>query len=213
MIKQMTIDYKNTLNLPKTDFPMKASLAQREPDVLKKWETIKLYQKLRAEGKSRPLFVFHDGPPYANGHIHMGTAVNKILKDIVVKSKTLAGFNAPFVPGWDCHGLPIELNVEKKIGKPGQKVTVTAFRQACREYAQSFVNIQREEFKRLGVVADWDKPYLTMDFSYEANEIRALGTILKNGHLQKGFRPVHWCLDCASALAEAEVEYLSLIHI
>lgn len=200
-------DYKNTLNLPKTDFPMKANLSQREPEILKKWEALNLYGKLREQGKKRKRFVFHDGPPYANGHIHMGTALNKILKDIVTKSKTLSGFDAPFVPGWDCHGLPIELNVEKKVGKPGHKISREEFRKACREYATNFINIQREEFKRLGVVADWQHPYLTMDFKYEANIIRSLAKILKNKHLQKGYRPVYWCLDCASALAEAEVEY------
>lgn len=200
-------DYKNTLNLPKTEFPMKANLSQREPDILKKWQSLDLYGKLREQGKKNKRFILHDGPPYANGNIHMGTSVNKVLKDIVVKSKTLSGMDAPFVPGWDCHGLPIELNVEKKVGKPGQKVSVAEFRKACREYAEGFINIQREEFKRLGVVADWDHPYLTMDFTYEANTIRSLAKILQNGHLQKGYKPVYWCLDCSSALAEAEVEY------
>lgn len=197
-------DYKNTLNLPKTDFPMKADLAKREPLILKKWEEINLYQKIRDLGKTRQKFVLHDGPPYANGHIHMGTAVNKILKDIVVKAKTLSGFDAPFVPGWDCHGLPIELNVEKKIGK---NVALNEFFSACRNYANEFINFQREEFKRLGVVADWQHPYLTMDYRYEANIIRALAKIYQKGYLQKGYKPVYWCLDCASALAEAEVEY------
>ncbi len=201
-------DYKNTLNLPKTDFPMKANLAQREPDILKKWESLNLYQKLRELGKTRPHFILHDGPPYANAHIHMGTAVNKILKDIVVKSKTISGFNAPYVPGWDCHGLPIELNVEKKVGKPGQKISVNEFRKACREYAISQIDIQRSEFKRLGVLGDWENPYLTMDFTYEANVVRSLGKIIQQGHVEKGAKPVHWCLDCASALAEAEVEYI-----
>ncbi len=201
------IDYKATLNLPHTEFPMKANLALREPEILQKWQDLNLYQKLRQQGKKRTHFIFHDGPPYANGHIHMGTAVNKVLKDIVVKSKTLSGFEAPFVPGWDCHGLPIELNVEKKVGKRGQKVTTAEFLKACREYASGFINIQREEFKRLGVQADWDNPYLTMDPQYEANEIRSLAQIMKNGYMQKGYKPVYWCLDCASALAEAEVEY------
>lgn len=200
-------DYKNTLNLPYTDFPMKANLTQREPEIIKKWESLNLYQKNREQGKSRPRFILHDGPPYANGHIHMGTTVNKVLKDIVVKSKTLSGFDAPFVPGWDCHGLPIELNVEKKVGKPGHKVSEAAFRKACREYAKGFIDIQREEFKRLGVQGDWESPYLTMNFHYEANIIRSLGKIIAKGHLQKGSKPVYWCLDCNSALAEAEVEY------
>lgn len=200
-------DYKQTLNLPKTEFPMKANLAQREPDILKKWENLNLYSKLREQGKKQKRFIFHDGPPYANGHIHMGTAVNKVLKDMVVKSKTLSGFDAPFVPGWDCHGLPIELNVEKKIGKVGQKVNVNEFIRACRDYAKGFIDIQRKEFQRLGLVADWQHPYLTMDYTYEANIIRSLASIYKNGHMVKGFKPVHWCLDCCSALAEAEVEY------
>jgi isoleucyl-tRNA synthetase len=200
-------DYKTTLNLPQTAFPMKANLSVRELEILQKWQALNLYGKLRELGKKRKRFILHDGPPYANGHIHMGTSVNKVLKDMVVKSKTLSGFDAPFVPGWDCHGLPIELNVEKKIGKPGHKVSVPEFRKACREYAAGFIDIQREEFKRIGVVADWDHPYLTMDFTYEANTIRSLAKILKNGHLQKGYKPVYWCLDCSSALAEAEVEY------
>jgi isoleucyl-tRNA synthetase len=200
-------DYKQTLNLPKTEFPMKANLAQREPEILKRWQSLNLYGKLREQGKKRKKFIFHDGPPYANGHIHMGTAVNKVLKDMVVKSKTFSGFEAPFIPGWDCHGLPIELNVEKKVGKPGHKISHAEFRKACRDFAAGFINIQREEFKRLGVVADWEHPYLTMDFHYEADIIRSLAKILKNNHLQKGYKPVYWCLDCASALAEAEVEY------
>ncbi len=199
--------YKDTLNLPKTDFPMKANLAEREPHILHKWESLNLYQKIRANQKNAPLFILHDGPPYANGNTHIGHAVNKTLKDIVVKSKTLSGFNAPFVPGWDCHGLPIELRVEKKIGKPGHKVTHAEFRQACRDYAASQIDIQRSEFKRLGVFGDWENPYITMDFKYEADTIRCLAKIMKNGHLQKGYKPVYWCLDCASALAEAEVEY------
>lgn len=200
-------DYKNTLNLPQTDFPMKANLAQREPDILKKWQTIGIYEQLRRLRAGQPTFILHDGPPYANGHIHVGHAVNKILKDLVVKSKTLSGFNSPFVPGWDCHGLPIELNVEKKHGKPGVKISAEAFRLACREYADSQINIQREGFIRLGVIGDWDKPYITMQPEYEANIIRSLGKIIRNQHLQKGYKPVHWCLECGSALAEAEVEY------
>lgn len=200
-------DYKHTLNLPKTDFPMKANLAQREPDILKRWAALNLYQALRDTGKNKPKFILHDGPPYANGHIHMGHAVNKTLKDLVLKSKTLSGFDAPFVPGWDCHGLPIEINVEKKVGKPGAKVTVAEFRKACRDYAASQVDIQRDDFKRLGILGDWEKPYLTMDFEFEANIIRALAKVIQNGHVQKGYKPVYWCLDCASALAEAEVEY------
>lgn len=199
-------DYKSTLNLPKTPFPMKANLAVRESELLQRWETSHVYQQLREQGKKREKFIFHDGPPYANGDIHMGTAVNKILKDIVVKSKTLSGFDAPFIPGWDCHGLPIELNVEKKLGK-AEKVGRAVFRKACREYAGKYIEIQKKAFQRLGIIADWEHPYLTMDFSFEANIIRALSKIMQKGYVQQGFKPVHWCLDCASALAEAEVEY------
>jgi isoleucyl-tRNA synthetase len=200
-------DYKHTLNLPETSFAMKANLAQREPGMLKRWQDEDVYQQIRDARAGQPKFVLHDGPPYANGDIHIGHAVNKILKDIIVKSKTMSGFDAPYVPGWDCHGLPIELNVEKKVGKAGHKVDAATFREKCREYAYKQVNGQREDFKRLGVFGDWEKPYLTMDFGFEANIIRALGKIVDNGHLHKGFKPVHWCMDCGSALAEAEVEY------
>ena len=200
-------DYKNTLNLPKTGFPMKANLAQREPEMLKRWEQMGLYTKIREARSGAEQFILHDGPPYANGDIHIGHAVNKVLKDIIVKSKTLDGLDAPYVPGWDCHGLPIELQVEKKKGKPGAKISATQFRQACRDYAARQVDGQRRDFKRLGVLGDWERPYLTMDFHFEANIIRALGTIIENGHVQKGYKPVHWCIDCGSALAEAEVEY------
>ncbi|MCZ6829974.1 MAG: isoleucine--tRNA ligase [Gammaproteobacteria bacterium] len=200
-------DYKDTLNLPSTGFPMKASLAQREPQRLKQWQEQGLYAKIRAASAGKPKFILHDGPPYANGELHLGHAVNKILKDIIVKSKTLSGFDAPYIPGWDCHGLPIELNVEKKVGKPGHKLSAQEFRNKCREYARRQVDIQREGFQRMGVLGDWDKPYLTMDYEFEANIIRALGQMVDRGHLHKGFKPVHWCMDCGSALAEAEVEY------
>jgi isoleucyl-tRNA synthetase len=200
-------DYKQTLNLPRTDFPMKANLSQREPEMLKKWEAMGLYEKIRANTKGRKKFVLLDGPIYANGHIHIGHALNRILKDIVLKAKTLSGFDTPFVPGWDCHGLPIELNVEKKIGKSGHKVSAAEFRKACRKFAGDFIKIQREEFKRLGVFGDWENSYHTMDSSYEADIIRSLSKIISNGHLLKGYKPVYWCLDCGSALAEAEVEY------
>jgi isoleucyl-tRNA synthetase len=200
-------DYKSTLNLPHTDFPMRGNLAQREPDMLKAWSDIDLYQKIREQSKGRPTFVLHDGPPYANGDIHIGHAVNKILKDIIVKSRTIDGFDARYIPGWDCHGLPIELMVEKKIGKAGDKVDARTFRQKCREYARQQVDGQREDFKRLGVFGDWDNPYLTMNPAFEANIVRSLGKIIDKGHLHKGSKPVHWCLDCGSALAEAEVEY------
>jgi len=200
-------DYKHTLNLPETDFPMRGNLANREPEMLKQWQEKDLYKKIREVSDGRPTFILHDGPPYANGSIHIGHAVNKILKDIIIKSRTLDGFDAPYVPGWDCHGLPIELNVEKKVGKPGKKVDAKTFRDKCREYAQTQVNGQREDFKRLGVLGDWDNPYLTMDFQFEANIVRTLGKIIDKGHLHKGSKPVHWCLDCGSALAEAEVEH------
>jgi isoleucyl-tRNA synthetase len=200
-------DYKDTLNLPQTAFPMKASLAQREPQRLKQWHDMDLYTKIRQVSAGRPTFILHDGPPYANGDLHLGHAVNKILKDIIVKAKTLDGFDAPYVPGWDCHGLPIELNVEKKVGKPGVKVTAAEFRKACRDYAARQVDGQRTDFIRMGVFGDWSNPYLTMDFAFEANIVRTLARIIDNGHLHQGVKPVHWCMDCGSALAEAEVEY------
>ena len=200
-------DYKDTLNLPKTSFPMKASLAQREPQRLKQWQEMGLYEMIRQECAGRPKFILHDGPPYANGELHLGHSVNKILKDIIVKSRTLDGFDAPYVPGWDCHGLPIELNVEKKVGKPGVKVTAAEFRQKCREYAARQVDGQRTDFIRMGVLGDWFNPSLTMDFKFEADIVRSLSKIIDNGHLHKGFKPVHWCMNCGSALAEAEVEY------
>ena len=201
------MDYKTTLNLPKTSFPMKANLANREPKALERWKEIDLYQKIRDKFAGKPQFVLHDGPPYANGPIHIGHAVNKVLKDMIIKSKTLQGFDSPYVPGWDCHGLPIELMVEKKIGKAGVKVSVAEFRKACRTYATKQVAMQKEEFIRLGIFADWNRPYLSMDFQFEADVLRSLGRIIENGHLHKGSKPVHWCTDCGSALAEAEVEY------
>ncbi|HAT6977256.1 TPA: isoleucine--tRNA ligase [Legionella pneumophila] len=200
-------EYKDTLNLPNTAFPMKASLSVREPEMLADWQARGIYQKIRKARVGSKRFILHDGPPYANGHLHCGHALNKILKDIIIKSKTFSGFDAPFVPGWDCHGLPIELNVEKKVGKAGSKITPREFRAKCREYAASQIDIQREEFQRLGVLGDWYNPYVTMDYHYEANIVRALGLMIKNGHLQQGFKPVHWCIDCGSALAEAEVDY------
>ncbi|MEM9242727.1 MAG: isoleucine--tRNA ligase [Pseudomonadota bacterium] len=203
----MTDNYKNTLNLPKTDFPMKANLAQREPEMAKRWEALDIYHHLQTQRAEAPVFMLCDGPPYANGAIHLGHAVNKTLKDIVLKSKLMAGYRVPYVPGWDCHGLPIELNVEKKIGKAGDKVSSKAFRQACRDYANSQIELQKTAFKRLGIFGDWDNPYLTMNARFEANIIRSLATIIDNHHLQRGYKPVHWCFKCASALAEAEVEY------
>ncbi len=200
-------DYKNTVNLPETAFPMKADLARREPDMLAWWDEHRTYDKLRAIAKDRPKFILHDGPPYANGAIHIGHAVNKILKDIIVKSRTLDGFDAPYVPGWDCHGLPIEHAVEKVRGREMKQLDAKAFRQACREFAMEQVDVQRKDFIRLGVMGDWFNPYLTLAPRYEAEQLRAFAQIIRNGHLYKGYKPVHWCLDCRSALAEAEVEY------
>ena len=200
-------DYKSTLNLPETEFPMRGNLANREPDMLKRWTQDGLYQHIRDSRTGAKPFILHDGPPYANGSIHIGHSVNKILKDIIIKSKTLSGFDAPYVPGWDCHGLPIELKVEQKVGKPGQKISAAEFREECRKYAKTQVDGQRDDFIRLGVLGDWEHPYLTMDFSTEANIIRSLSKVIENGHLHKGVKPVHWCTDCGSALAEAEVEY------
>jgi isoleucyl-tRNA synthetase len=200
-------DYKNTINLPNTGFPMKADLAHREPGMLAAWERSGLYGKIRDVAKGRPSFVLTDGPPYANGAIHLGHAVNKILKDIIVKSRTLDGYDAPYVPGWDCHGLPIEMQVEKTHGRVGQKIDAKSFRAACREYAHKQVDAQRSDFKRLGVLGDWEHPYLTMMPRFEAEQLRAFALIIKNGHVYKGYKPVHWCLNCRSALAEAEVEY------
>src|SRR5690606_27111411 len=201
------MDYKQTINLPKTSFPIKADLARRAPAMLKWWEEQRIYSKLRELASGRPTFILADGPPYANGVIHLGHAINKTLKDIVVKSRTLDGYDAPYIPGWDCHGLPIEHQIDKKRSKEVKTLEPLAFRQACREYALSQVNAQRDDFKRLGVMGDWDRPYLTMQREYEAEQLRAFAQILRNGHVYKGLKPVHWCLDCRSALAEAEVEY------
>ena len=201
------MDYKDTLNLPKTKFPMKANLPNREPEIMKFWDSINLYQSLRRENQNKPKYILHDGPPYANGDIHIGHAVNKILKDIVIKSKTASGYDCPFVPGWDCHGLPIELMVEKKFGKSKFRENKNAFRKACREYARKQVEKQKKDFIRLGVSADWDNSYLSMDKDFEASIIESLGDILANDHIYFGSKPVHWCIESESALAEAEVEY------
>jgi len=200
-------DYKNTVNLPETAFPMKADLARREPEMLAWWEQHGTYEKLRAIAQDRPKFILHDGPPYANGAIHIGHAVNKILKDIIVKSRTMDGYDAPYVPGWDCHGLPIEHAVEKVRGRDAKNLDARAFRQACREFALEQIDVQRKDFIRLGVMGDWFNPYLTLAPRYEAEQLRAFAQIIRNGHLYKGYKPVHWCMDCRSALAEAEVEY------
>ncbi|WP_239185984.1 isoleucine--tRNA ligase [Candidatus Nitrotoga sp. HW29] len=198
------IDYKKTLNLPDTPFPMRGDLAKREPQMLAQWQAQRRYEKIRATSLGRPKFILHDGPPYANGDIHIGHAVNKVLKDIIIKSKTLSGFDAPYVPGWDCHGLPIELQVEKKYGK---EIPPARFRELCREYAAEQIERQKKDFIRLGVLGDWDNPYLTMNYQTEADIIRALGKIFERGYLYQGRKPVNWCLDCQSALAEAEVEH------
>jgi isoleucyl-tRNA synthetase len=204
----MTHDYKSTINLPQTAFPMRGDLPKREPGWLAEWARVDRYAQIQQKTADRDsVFVLHDGPPYANGPIHIGHAVNKILKDMVVKSKLLAGHRAPYVPGWDCHGLPIEIAVEKKFGKPGDKLDAAAFRQKCREYATEQVDTQRADFKRLGVLGDWDHPYRSMDFRFEADMLRALARIVSNGHVVRGAKPVYWCFDCASALAEAEIEY------
>ena len=204
----MEKDYKNTLNLPKTDLPMKAGLPNKEPEILSFWDSINLYNLVREENAKKDKFILHDGPPYANGDIHLGHSVNKILKDIVIKTKTLQGFDAPYVPGWDCHGLPIELNVEKKFGRDSDTVKdKSKFISACREYALSQIENQKKDFMRLGVLGDWENSYKSLDSSFEADTVRSLGRIVTNGHLQKGEKPVHFCYDCKSALAEAEVEY------
>jgi isoleucyl-tRNA synthetase len=198
------IDYKRTLNLPETPFPMRGDLAKREPEWVRRWQESKLYERLRMHCRGRPKYVLHDGPPYANGDIHIGHAVNKVLKDLVVKSKTLAGFDAPYTPGWDCHGLPIEHMIEKKYGR---NLDPNKARALCRAYASEQIERQKADFQRLGVLGDWDRPYKTMDFETEGAEIRALGIVWKNGLLYRGLKPVNWCIDCGSALAEAEVEY------
>jgi isoleucyl-tRNA synthetase len=203
----VSIDYKHTIHLPETQFAMKGDLPTREPLALAAWAESDLHARLQAHTASRPSYVLHDGPPYANGQIHIGHAVNKTLKDIVVKGKLLSGFRSPYVPGWDCHGLPIELAVEKEVGKVGAKIDARTFRAKCREYAAKQIDSQREDFKRLGVLGYWDTPYRTMDFKFEADMLRALAKIVANGHLARGAKPVHWCFDCGSALAEAEIEY------
>ena len=200
-------NYKDTLNLPRTRFPMRGNLAKREPEMLERWERQDIYGQIRAAARGRPRFVLHDGPPYANGDIHLGHALNQVLKDIIVKSRTLAGYDAPYVPGWDCHGLPIEHQVERRLGKRGRGLDAREFRAACREFAAEQVNRQRVDRKRLGAIGDWDRPYLTMDRRYEAEQLRAFAKLLDRGLVFRGYKPVHWCLDCRSALAEAEVEY------
>ena len=203
----MTMDYKETLNLPETDFPMKANLVKREPEILAQWEKDNVYASIREKLKGKPKFVFHDGPPYANGHIHMGHALNKILKDFIVRFMTMRGYDATFIPGWDCHGLPIEHQVTKEQREKKKTPSKSEIRKLCREYAGRFVDIQAQEFKRLGVFADWENPYLTMSYSYEAAIVEELGKFAVNGSVFNGLKPVHWCTSCRTALAEAEVEY------
>jgi len=201
------MDYKATLNLPQTSFPMKANLPQREPEILKKWEEGKIYQQLREIAKNRPKYILHDGPPYANGHIHIGTALNKILKDLIVKSKSMAGFNAEYVPGWDCHGLPIEHQVDKELGSKKASYSISEKRKLCRAFAAKYLDIQRQEFKRLGVLGEWENPYQTMSYDYEATIAREFGRFVGQGSVYRGKKPVYWCASCETALAEAEVEY------
>ena len=200
-------EWKDTVNLPRTNFPMKANLQATEPQWLVRWEAMKLYAQISARRKGAAKFVLHDGPPYANGQIHLGTALNKILKDFVVKSRSMAGFDAPYVPGYDCHGLPIELKVDRELGSKKREMSVADFRRACRSYAQRFIGVMADEFKRLGVFGDWDHPYVTMDFRYQAEIARAFGRFVEQGLVYKGKKPVHWCIRCRTALAEAEVEY------
>ncbi|MFZ5774675.1 MAG: isoleucine--tRNA ligase [Thermodesulfobacteriota bacterium] len=201
------MDYRDTLNLPQTDFKMKANLSQREPEFLKAWEEAGLYAKIQQATEGRPVYTLHDGPPYANGHIHMGHALNKILKDIILKSKRMAGFHCPYVPGWDCHGLPIELNVDKELGSKKREIGKIAFRSACRDYAGKWIKKQKDEFKRLGVLGDWENPYLTINYGYEASIAREFNRFLLSGAVTRSKKPVHWCSSCRTALAEAEVEY------
>ena len=206
------MDYKKSLNLPQTDFPMKANLAQREPEMLKIWEETGIYKKIRKTAKGKKPFILHDGPPYANGNIHLGTALNKILKDIVIKAKNMTGFDGVYVPGWDCHGLPIEHQVDKELGNKKLTMSQADKRRACRVYAERYVGIQREQFKRLGVFGEWDNPYLTMAYPYEAATIAEFGKLYLNGSVYKGKKPVYWCASCKTALAEAEVEYADHQH-
>ncbi|MDR3288451.1 MAG: isoleucine--tRNA ligase [Peptococcaceae bacterium] len=201
------MDYRDTLNLPETDFPMRGNLPQREPEILQRWEKEGIYEKVLAARKGKPKFILHDGPPYANGDIHLGHALNKVLKDIIVKYKTMTGYDAPYVPGWDTHGLPIELQVIKKLGLNRHAVSVLEFRARCREYAEKYVKTQAEQFKRLGIRGDWEHAYVTLDYEYEAAQIGVFGEMAKKGYIYKGLKPVYWCPSCETALAEAEIEY------
>src|SRR6187455_2679468 len=200
-------EWKETVNLPRTDFPMKANLPTAEPAALARWSELGLYTQIREARRGAPKFVLHDGPPYANGKIHIGTALNKILKDLIVKSRTMMGDDAPYVLGYDCHGLPIELQVDRELGPKKREMSLADFRRACRAYASRFIDVMSGEFQRLGVLGTWDEPYLTMDFRYQAAIARAFGRFVDQGLVYKGKKPVHWCIHCRTALAEAEVEY------
>lgn len=202
-------DYKITLNLPETKFPMRGDLVKKEPKILQRWYNDNLYHLIRNIKKGKKLFILHDGPPYANGLLHIGHAVNKVLKDIILKSKGMAGFDSPYIPGWDCHGLPIELKVEQKLGKPGSQISHTDFRKACRHYASQQIFLQKKDFIRMGVLGDWENPYLTMNFHTEANIIRVLSQIIAKGYLIQDYKPVYWCINCCSALSDAEVEHFN----
>ncbi|HFQ79765.1 MAG TPA: isoleucine--tRNA ligase, partial [Desulfobacterales bacterium] len=204
------MDYKSTLNLPKTKFKMKANLAQREPEFLKQWQRDDLYARVQEQTAGRPAYILHDGPPYANGHIHIGHALNKILKDIILRSKRMSGFHCAYIPGWDCHGLPIEHNVDEELGEKKRLIPPLSFRKACRDYANKWVKIQRDEFKRLGVLGDWDNPYLTIDYRYEAATAREFNRFLASGSVMRSKKPVYWCSSCQTALAEAEVDYADI---
>lgn len=201
------LDLKKTVNLPQTAFPMKANLPQMEPKMLSRWHEEGLYARIRATSVGRPRYVLHDGPPYANGNIHLGHAFNKTLKDFIVKSKTMAGFDSPYVPGWDCHGLPIEIKVDGQLGSKKAKMSAAEIRRECRKYAAKYVELQKQDFIRLGVFGEWDRPYLTMSAEYQSVIARAFVDFLDKGYVYKGLKPVNWCLSCKTALAEAEVEY------
>ena len=201
------MDYKSTLNLPRTDFPMKANLPKREPEMLARWQETKLYEQLRQQSAGRTKYILHDGPPYANGNIHMGTAFNKVLKDIIVKSRQMGGLDAVYVPGWDCHGLPIEHEVDKKLGGDKKAMDQLAVRRACRDYAEKFIDVQRNEFMRLGVLGEWLNPYITMSYDYEAITAAEFAKFYELGSVYRSKKPIYWCNSCQTALAEAEVEY------
>src|SRR5688572_3485710 len=201
------MDYKETLNLPRTDFPMRAGLPEREPDMLARWKREDVYQRLRQARAGLPRFILHDGPPYANGNLHLGTAVNKIQKDFVVRTRSMMGFDVPYVPGWDCHGMPIEINVQREFQEKGAQPGLLEMRARCREYAEGWIAIQKAEFQRLGVWGDWESPYLTMSNDYEAEIVEAFADLVEKGFIYRGLRPIHWCPTCRTALAEAEIEY------